>query len=238
MSIPYVDAHCHAYSFSEKRLKELTKNTIIVGVSMNLESSKKIVELSKKISNMIPMVGIHPWEAVKATEEELEKTISLISEAKGFGEVGIDGKTRNFEKQVKFFERILKAASEYDVPVNIHARQAWAEALDLVMKYEIKRAIFHWYSGPTEFLRDFAEQGYFITINPSVIFQDKHLKVLEQAPLSIILTESDGPYQYRGRYLTPAEIPQLVSFIAKVKQTTSKRIKRVVYENLKKIFEL
>jgi len=53
----------------------------------------------------------------------------------------------------------------------------------------------------------------------------------------MILTESDGPYQYRGKFLTPAEIPSLVSFIARVKQTHQKRVRRAIYENLKKIFE-
>ncbi len=236
--IPYVDAHCHVYGISEDRLKKLVDEIIIVGVSEDLESSKTVVELGKKLPNIIPMVGVHPWNVNKVSYKELQDVVELSREARGFGEVGLDGKTRNPEKQLDFLERFLEVASEYDLPVNLHARAAWREVIDLLFKYEIRRAILHWYSGPIEFLKDIEAQGYMITINPSVIFQDKHLRVLERAPLSIILTESDGPYQYRGKFLTPADIPELVAFIARVKQTQQKRVRRTIYENLKKIFEI
>lgn len=238
LKIPYVDAHCHVYGLSIERLKKITTNTIIVGVAEDLDSSKKVIEISKQINNVIPMIGIHPWNVAKISYKELQDVVALLKDAKGFGEIGLDGKTKSFEKQVDFFERFLEVASEYDVPVNIHSRAAWREVIDLLFKYEIKKAILHWYSGPKEFLKDLEVQGYMITINPSVIFQQKHQKILETAPLSMILTESDGPYQYRGKYLTPAEIPSLVAFIAKVKQTAQKRVRRTIFENLKKYFSI
>lgn len=238
LKIPYVDAHCHVYGLSLDRLKKIIANTIIVGVSEDLETSKKVIEISRRIDRIIPMVGIHPWNVAKASYKELQDVVALLEDAKGFGEIGLDGKAKSFEKQLDFFERFLEVASEYNVPVNIHSRAAWREVIDLLFKYEIGKAILHWYSGPKEFLKDFESQGYMITINPSVVFQPKHQKILESAPLSIILTESDGPYQYRGKYLTPADIPSLVAFIAKVKQTAQKRVRRTIYENLKKYFEM
>lgn len=234
--ILYVDAHCHVYGLGKDRLREILKETVIVGVAEDLETSKKVIELSGQFSGIIPMIGLHPWKADSVNEGELKEILSLVEKARGLGEIGLDGKARALDKQLKFFEEQLKVAREYDLPVNLHSRAAWQEILNLLLKYEIRSAIWHWYSGPTEFLKDFEAQGYFITINPSVIFQDKHLKVLEQAPMSIILTESDGPYEYRGKFLTPAEIPSLVSFIARVKQTTTKKVKRVIWENLQRIF--
>lgn len=236
MNIPFVDAHCHVYWLGKDRLKEVLKDTVVVGVAEDLDTSRKIIELSNQFSNIIPLVGLHPWKVDTATEKELEEIVSLIDKARGLGEIGLDGKARALEKQLMFFEQQLKIASEYDLPVNLHSRAAWQEVMNLLLKYEIKSAIWHWYSGPIELLKDFEAQGYFITINPSVIFQDKHLKVLEQAPMSIILTESDGPYEYRGKYLTPAEIPSLVAFIARVKQTTAKKVKQAIWENLLRIF--
>ena len=234
--IPFVDAHCHVYGISKERLRKIVEEIVIVGVAEDYETSRRIIELSQQLPNIVPMIGLHPWKVPSVAEEELRNILSLIDRARGLGEIGLDGKTRALDKQIRFFEEQLKVASEYDLPVNIHSRAAWQEIANLLLKYEIKTAIWHWYSGPTEFLKDFEAQGYFITINPSVIFQDKHLKVLERAPMSIILTESDGPYNYRGKYLTPAEIPSLVSFIARVKQTTAKRVKQRIWENFRKIF--
>ena len=54
--IPYVDAHCHVYGISEERLKKLTDEIIIVGVSEDLETSRTVIELGKKFPNIIPMI--------------------------------------------------------------------------------------------------------------------------------------------------------------------------------------
>ena len=183
--IPYVDAHCHVYGISKERLRKLVEEIIIVGVAEDYETSKRIIELSQQFSGIVPMVGLHPWKVPNSSEEELRKILGLIDQAKGLGEIGLDGKTRALDKQIKFFEEQLKLASEYGLPINIHSRAAWREIANLLLKYEIKTAIWHWYSGPTEFLKDFEAQGYFITINPSVIFQDKHLKVLELSLIHI-----------------------------------------------------
>jgi len=182
--IPYVDAHCHVYGMSVERLSKMTDEIIIVGVSEDLETSRKVIELSKRFPNIIPMVGVHPWNVGKVSYKELQDVVALVKEARGFGEIGLDGKTKNFDKQLDFLERFLEIAREYNMPVNLHTRAAWQEVLDLLFKYEIEKAIFHWYSGPVEFLKDMEAQGYMITINPCVIFQEKHLKVLERAPLS------------------------------------------------------
>jgi len=237
LKIPYVDAHCHVYNISPERLRKI-KDMVIVGVSEDLETSKIVIKLAKKIPNIIPMVGIHPWLVKKTSYKELQEVVAMISEARGFGEIGLDGKVGGKEKQMDFLERFLEVAEEYNVPINLHARASWREVVGLVLKYNIKKAIFHWYSGPTELLRDMEANGYYITINPSVIFQNKHLRVLEKAPMSMILTESDGPYQYRGKFLTPADIPNLVRFISRVKNVPPKIVRKTVYENIKNIFSM
>jgi len=208
---------------------------VIVGVSEDLETSKIVIRMSKEAPNVIPMVGVHPWLVKKTSYKELQDIVELVKEAKGFGEVGLDGKIGGMEKQLDFLERFLEVASEYDVPINLHARGAWREVFEIVAKYDIRKAIFHWYSGPTELLSDMESKGYYITINPCVVFQEKHMNVLRRAPLSMILTESDGPYKYRGKFLTPADIPGLVGFIAKTKGVSRKRVRKSIYENLKKI---
>jgi len=135
--IPFVDAHCHVYGISKERLRKIVEEIVIVGVAEDYETSRRIIELSQQLPNIVPMIGLHPWKVPSVAEEELRNILSLIDRARGLGEIGLDGKTRALDKQIRFFEEQLKVASEYDLPVNIHSRAAWQEIANLLLKYEI-----------------------------------------------------------------------------------------------------
>jgi len=232
----FVDAHCHAYEFSENELKEYQSMTIIC-VSEDLESSRKTLALSEKFPNIIPFVGLHPWNVADVSRNELEKILELIDceEVLGIGEVGLDKrKGKLYDRQKEFFRKFCEASREYDLPMNIHALDSWRDVLEMLRRYDIGSAVLHWYSGPLELLEELFEEGYAITINPAVKIQDKHKRVLEEADLDIILTESDGPYHYRGLDLKPAMIPDLIKFIADVKEVDPDAVEEIVESNLRR----
>ncbi len=234
-----VDAHCHAHELRGE-LERYALKMLIISVAEDLESSLKTINLTESFLNILPFVGIHPWNIGRITQQEIENVIRLIEredEVKGIGEVGLDRRVvKTYERQKEVFKRFCELASEYDLPMNIHARAAWREVLELLRKWDIKSAIIHWYSGPAELLEEIEANGYMITINPAVKIQPKHRRVLEQAPLNMILTESDGPYEYRGLKLKPKLIPDLVSFIAEVKGLTPQAIEEAVESNFRRLF--
>jgi TatD DNase family protein len=89
-----------------------------------------------------------------------------------------------------------------------------------------------------ELLKEIEGAGYFITINPSVTFQEKHKRVLEKAPLEILLTESDGGYVYRGRLLEPPMVRESLESIAKVKGISLEDAEKAVERNFKRAFNI
>jgi len=232
-----IDAHCHAHGFSKEELRRYSSMTI-VSVAEDLESSMKSLSLAEEFPNIIPFIGIHPWNVEEVSRSELEKTFQLVEkrdDIRGLGEVGLDGKIRKtYEKQLEVFEKFCSLASEYDLPMNIHARAAWREVLEILRKYDVERAIIHWFSGPIDLLEEIALSEYFITINPAVRIQEKHRRVLEEASMEIILTESDGPYNYRGLNLRPDTIKGLVKYIAEVKSLDEEVIEENIALNFRK----
>ncbi len=219
----YLDAHVHLHEDPSMK----NEIPIIIAVSDDLESSKKTLEIADN-----PCVGIHPWQVEEASEEDLKELERLLEEASCIGEVGLDHRyVKDKEKQLKFFEKFLTWSKEYDLPLNIHALDAWREVFELLLKYDVKRAYFHWYNGPLDLIEEIVGQGYFIGINAALRIQKKHAKVLERTPLKAILTESDGPYRYRGLNLRPKEIPWLVRKIAEVKGTSEENVVEEVYKN-------
>ncbi len=232
-----VDAHCHLYGFTDKELKEF-KGLVIASVGEDLESSMQNISLSKRYGWVKPFVGIHPWNIEDYSEEEFKAVETMIREGEvaGIGEVGLDKRLgKKWEKQVELFERFCSLAAELNLPLNIHALDAWREAFHILQKYSIKRALFHWYTGPQDLLKDIEGAGYYISINPSVKIQPKHRAILEKADLEVILTESDGPYNYKGLRLNPLMINDLVKEIASVKDVSYDEVSRIVSRNFERL---
>ncbi|MGQ4833564.1 MAG: TatD family hydrolase [Candidatus Asgardarchaeia archaeon] len=243
-NIPYVDAHTHFYEYSEKIIEKIKQtNILVVGVSDDILSSEKTIALAKQYSFLIPCVGFHPWTFEDKSVDInflLRKMDLLINKHKVrcIGEVGLDKRygEKTYNLQVSFFKGVLEIASEMNLVVNIHALDTWHDAFQLLTNYSIKKAIFHWYTGPINLLKDIESQGYYITLNPSIVIQKKHRKVAEVADISHILTESDGPYNYRKLFLHSGLVPALVKQLADIRNENEVVIRRNVYYNFKRYF--
>ncbi|RLG75420.1 MAG: TatD family deoxyribonuclease [Thermoprotei archaeon] len=240
LNIPYVDSHCHLYEYSIDNIKEYLKILIIAAVSDDLESSIETLNLASKFNNIVPCVGVHPWEVGNTPREHVRKIISLIGKhgIKCLGEIGLDKKfvPETIDRQREFFTEFLQAAQEYELVVNIHAVNTWNEVLELLRKYDIEKAVFHWYTGPVELIDEITYSGYFISINPAFTIQDKHRRIVDYIDLEFLLTESDGPYNYRGLKLNPLMVKETVEYVSKVKKLSIGNVKKIIYDNFRKLF--
>jgi len=238
--VEYVDAHSHLAGFTDDEIERIIKQKILIfAVSYDYSSIFRTIDLAKKFDNIVPFIGIHPWETKNFDLAKLEEIFRLVDEAFGFGEIGLDMRFGRdyFDKQLKVFEKIVEFAAEHSLPLNIHALDAWHMTLKIITNHGIKKAIFHWYSGPIDVLREIEGQGYYITINPCVRFQKKHSTVLKKASIEHILTESDGPYKYRGLDLHPFMVKDLVNYIAQIKGIEEEIVKRQILTNAKKFLQ-
>ena len=232
-----VDAHCHAHAFSDMELKEFSKIKIIA-VSEDIESSGKTIDLSRRFDNIIPFIGIHPWNLESMSARELEEVLRSLKlgEAMGIGEVGVDGRIKkNVRKQIEVFKLFSEVSAELGLPMNIHALGAWDEVFEVMLKMDVRRALFHWYTGPIRLLKDIGEAGYYISINPAVKIQPKHRRILENAELDMIITESDGPYNYRGLKLKPTMIGDLIEFISNIKDVDRISLEKIIERNFERL---
>ena len=232
-----VDAHCHAHAFSDMELKEFSKIKIIA-VSEDIESSRKTIDLSKRFHNIIPFIGIHPWNLESMSARELKGVLRSLKlgEAMGIGEVGVDGRIKkSVQKQIEVFKLFCEVSAELGLPMNIHALGAWDEVFEIMLKMDVRRALFHWYTGPIKLLKDIGEAGYYISINPAVKIQPKHRRILESAELDMIITESDGPYNYRGLKLKPTMISDLMEFISNIKDVDRISLEKIIERNFERL---
>jgi len=233
----YIDSHCHLYKFNEIEIKRIIKNkdTIILSVSEDLESSLKNLVLSQLNENVIPAIGIHPWNIEKINENTFKIIEDIIKDnkIKIIGEIGLDKKFKpeTYEKQKEIFEKFLNLAKEYDLNLNLHTPNASNDVFDLLIKYDIKKAYFHWYSGDEKLLEEIIDKGYFIGINVATIVNEKYKKYIEIADIKNIITESDGPYNYKGIILHPDMLKDLYKLISDIRKINLEELSNIIQNN-------
>ncbi|MEM1691416.1 MAG: TatD family hydrolase [Thermofilaceae archaeon] len=238
MTHRYTDSHCHIHEFGEAELESFGDSfEMIVGVADDVESSLRTLELAKKFRYIVPCAGLHPWSLREVNLEEQLKGLEKLAasgEVRCIGEVGLDLAfvPDTYEQQLAVFRCVLQIAKDHDLPVNLHTAKAWRQVLEEVVRFGIKRALFHWFTGPLDVLSEIVARGYLISINPTVKISDKHRSIAKRAPLSSITFESDGPYEYRGLHLTPSMIPEVVAIIAEERGLAADELTEVSRENL------
>ncbi len=239
-----VDMHCHLHEFIEEygldELDRYREGYVIVAVSDDLESSIKTLEIASQYSFVKPCIGIHPWSIGEASIDDLERIIELIrkEDAVCLGEVGLDtrfvGKT--IDKQRRFFYKFLEIAREHDLVLNLHTAGTWSEVLDLLIKYDISRAFFHWYTGPKSLIEEIKSYGYYVGANPAWKIQKKHREILETIDLGVVITESDAPYRYRGLDMKPSMIEDTIDYLAQSHSVSRDYVVQQIYYNFERLF--
>jgi len=231
-----VDSHVHLHEYGGSWGSYCGRFTMLA-VSDDLQSSLRTVEMAKQCPTVVPAVGVHPWSVSEGLDiaklaRGLEELLE-VGNVRFLGEVGLDRvfTPGTFSHQLRVFEVVLDLASRYGAGLSVHAAGTWREVLDLLRRYGIRVAIFHWYTGPLDLLEDIVAEGYLVGVNPALRVQRKHEDVVRAAPLEAIVTESDGPYVYRGLRLGPELIEELLARVAEVKSVDVREVAEAVRRN-------
>jgi len=179
----YIDTHLHLDEpwlvDAEKRQKvidDITANKIVTfAQSCDLTSHDKILEWSRLSGYIFPSFGILPWFANEYMDR-LDEVAGLCENAIMLGEIGLDvASSRNNssqEEQLALLEVFLKAAEKHDLALNLHFRGGMEPVgLEVLKSHNVKRAIFHWYSGPLELMDEINAAGYYYSVGQTNLSQ-------------------------------------------------------------------
>ena len=177
------DTHCHITSGSyNKDREDVIQRALDAGMKYmmcpgtDVPSSAAAVALSHQYKEVYAAVGIHPEDAASATPEGFEQIRQwLKTEPKvvAIGEVGLDyyWPEPSHEIQQEVFIEQIKMALEFDMPLDIHDREAHGDTMDLLRKYgKGTRGVFHCYSGSLEMAEELIKMGYYIGFTGTMVF--------------------------------------------------------------------
>lgn len=199
-----------------------------------------------------PMIGLHPTEVKADYRQDLDALREiLVSHPKTFiaiGEVGLDlywDKTYK-QEQLSVLEEQIGWALEYDLPLVIHSREAFAELYNLFSHYKDTpiRGVFHSFTGTAEEAQSLLEfPGFLLGVNGVVTFKKSTLpEALSEVPLSRLVVETDSPYlaptPYRGKRNESAYIVRVVERLAEIFSCSPEVVAEQTFINATNLFRL
>jgi TatD DNase family protein len=222
----------------------------LVQVGYSADQSQWCVRLAELFPNVVAAVALHPNEA--PVVEDLESELVRISElakhpkVRAIGETGLDffrTEPELQDRQRYSFKRHIQMAKDLDKTLVIHDRDAHRAVLDTLDEVGAPdRTVFHCFSGDAEMARECVAKGYILSFAGTVTFKNapQLREALKLVPSNQLLVETDSPFlapmPHRGALTTPAQIPNILRFMAAERGDDLVELVGSISNNLNRIF--
>lgn len=247
-----IDVHCHIDQYDNwqlKRIMEGCHTDRVVGAAMNWESGEKLLKFQQVYPYLFICLGIHPeypeyFQEFQAVKNQI---LNHFDEILAIGEIGLpyyrleqmsEQERRDcIEKGRLLLTEFLDLAKQLDKPVILHAIEDTAAiALEELKKRQIRSALFHWFEGDLEVMEEIVAHGYYISVSPNVMFNEKYARFVSHVPTEAIVLESDGPWEYNGQKGVPSMVTDTLAFLSKARDIKEKELAEKIYKNTCRLF--
>lgn len=254
----YVDTHTHLFTdaFDEDR-EEVVQRAINSGVTklllpnIDIPSIKQMHNLEEAYpENCFAMMGLHPGSVNENWEKDLEVIKSHLFSRKyiAVGEIGMDlywDKTF-IEEQKTAFTMQVEWAKELNIPIAIHARDAFDEIFEILdeLNDEHLTGVFHCFTGNEEQAKKVQSYGGFkMGIGGVLTYKKAGLDaVLKNVSLNELILETDSPYlppvPHRGKRNESSYILHIAEKLSDVYGVQLREIEEQTTKNAIELFNL
>jgi TatD DNase family protein len=256
---PLVDSHCHlVFRNFDADLDAVAQRWRDVGVRALVHACVEpaeipaIRELADRFPELRYSVGVHPldtqhWAA--DTPQVLRQAAQADPRVVAIGELGLDlFRDRNLDEQLAVLRPQLDLASELDLPVIIHCRDAaepmLAELRERAQRGLCPQGVMHCWGGTPNEMAGFLELGLFISFSGVVTFpkaEDTHA-CARQVPADRYLVETDSPFlapvPRRGKRNEPSCVAAVAAKVAELRGESLEQVCRTSTANAARLFRL
>lgn len=232
------DTHFHLDLFEsrEKIIKEIDDNQIYTIAVTNLPVlfTKLNDSLSSKFIR--PALGFHP-ELLAQYKHQIPQMWPLLNETKYIGEVGLDFKTGKAYKelQISFFTELIERCNILGNKIlTIHSRQSASEIVSIIGAQFCGKVILHWYSGNKTTLMKAIDNGYYFSINYSMVNSNSGKEIIKLIPLERLLLETDAPFvKFNDKPFSMLGIKETVKELASILNIDKMKMATLLWANFK-----
>jgi TatD DNase family protein len=248
-----IDAHCHLeqpdYDKDRDEIIEKCKQqlkAVITCCAHPKDFDLTLNLVGKNKGFVFATVGIHPEYIKEVSEKEKDEFLEKIKENKdkvvGIGEIGLDFfevKESDWQKKQKeLFIELINFAKEVNLPLVVHARDAFEDAIKILEQEDAKRVLLHMF-GAHHLLKRVVENNWQVSLSTILARSKKHKKIARDAPLENLITETDSPWLGpEGKRNIPLNIKLVVEKIAEIKKIEFEKVDEITTQNAIKFFNL
>lgn len=227
--LPPLDCHAHlAPDITGEQLLGLG-GAQIFGVTRSL--AEATVAASRSDGNVTWGCGVHPGVSKALSEFNQDSFRRLLPRFALVGEVGLDGRSGDSERQREVFAEILRLTADQPVILSIHSAGAANAVLDLLEERPHPGSILHWYLGNAASVGRAVALGCYFSVSAAV--PDERLSSL---PRDRALPETDFPVtSRRGGGKLPGDTTSLETRLASLWSASAEDVRRQFYRNLRDI---
>lgn len=256
----YIDAHCHlqfdAYDEDREQIIEEMKQKEIHGivVGVDLDSSKKAIELAKEHEHLYATVGMHPCYVDEGEFTDEYKELAEDENVVAIGECGLDFfRQEDGALQREVFIQQIELACSLNKALMIHSRpskgtqDAYHELIEILAPYKEKyrgtlRGNIHFFVGGAEEREKLEQLGFTVSVTGVITFTDDYNDMVTGARHNMLLGETDSPYvapkPHRGERNSALNVVHVYKKIAQLWGIEEEVVREQLNSNTKRIFGL
>jgi len=174
-----------------------------------------------------------------AAYEALGKSPRVIA----IGECGLDyfrcdESTKELQK--KIFIKHIELANKLGKPLMLHIREAYDDALEILKAHAKVKGDAHFFAGDWATAKKFLDLGFTLSFTGVLTFTHDYDEIVKNAPLDMLLSETDAPYvapvPHRGKRNEPSYVIEVVRSIARIRGEDFDTVATQLFENARRVF--
>lgn len=248
-----IDTHAHLCdeAFDGDR-EELIQGLETRGVAKVIEIAcdpagfSKAADLADRQDGIYLAFGIHPEFASVWADRDLSFLKEYLKHPRcvALGETGLDYHWEPYDRnaQMGLFRRQLDMAMELSMPVSMHIRDAYGDAMEILKDYPGLNGVMHCFSGSAEIAARCVGMGLYVAFGGSLTFKSnkKGPAAAAVVPLDRLLIETDCPYMapepHRGERCDPSMTAYVCHRLAEIKGISPEEMEQIAWDNATELF--
>ncbi len=256
LGLPITETHCHLDFLDADNLGTVLDLARAQGVHRFVtigtapDNLQRVQDIAREHPDVWCTLGIHPHDA-KTVDDSVLETIRVQSNSGNrvlaIGEIGLDYHYGYSEKAVQqqVFEAQLQIASDLQLPVVIHSREADEDTQAILANFSSSlpiKGVIHSFTSGIALAEYCLSENFMLGFNGIITFNraDNVREVLGMTPTDRMVVETDTPYltpvPYRGRDNEPCYLPFIVQRMAAEKKVGIEEMLTLLENNANRLF--
>jgi len=240
-----IDVHVHLEQFSDVERAGVLERARDAGVrwiltsGMDVETSRRAIQLADRHDGVFASVGMHPWNAVDEGHSHYQESIEALAKEQrivGIGEVGLDFVDNVFlgvtfhdnpllmKKQEEVLRWHVQLACTLKLPLLLHCRGAYSRLLTLLREEDALRVggVIHNFNADMQTANLLMDMGFFLSFGGALTYPSaaELRKIAGSIPIDYILVETDSPYMPIYEQEMEKNEPANVTHVARILNRT------------------